>query len=268
MNTDTEWEKWGRQDPYFGVITAERFRSDRLNDEALAEFFASGEHHVDGVLRSCRTYFGAEFAPKRILDFGCGVGRLVVSFAKGAEEVVGVDVSDAMLAEAARNCASRELHNVQLTQSDDQLSRVSGNFDLIHSAITLQHIDVTRGRRIVQRMLQLLAPGGVMAVQLTYAKAYHPATFGRAPLAQPQQPPLPPESHIRRLVRRLRGDSRMATGGHGGAAGQSRDPQMLMNSYDLNEIAFVVQTAGVTGWHAEFTDHGGELGVFLFLRHA
>ena len=266
MSTDTEWEKWGRQDPYFGVITADRFRSDRLNDEALAEFFASGEHHVDGVMRSCGTYFGAAFAPKRILDFGCGVGRLVVAFAKSADEVVGVDISDAMLAEAARNCAARELHNVRLVRSDDELSRVTGTFDLVHSAITLQHIDVDRGRRIIQRMLQLLAPGGVMALQLTYAKGYYPATFGRAPPARPSPLPLPPDGFVRRLLRRLRPGPRKADAGPADEVGPPRDPQMLMNSYDLNEIAFVLQTAGIKGWHAEFTDHGGELGVFLYVR--
>lgn len=265
MSTDTEWEKWGRQDPYFGVITAERFRSDRLNDEALAEFFVSGEHHVEGVLRSCRNYFGSDFAPKRILDFGCGVGRLVVAFAREADEVVGVDISESMLAEAARNCANRELGNVRLARSDDKLSQVSGTFDLVHSAITLQHIDVTRGRQIIQRMLQLLVPGGVMAVQLTYAKGYHPNTFGRAPLTTPTHLPPPVDGFLTRLIRRRRGSA--TTGGSSASeAAPPRDPQMLMNPYDLNEIAFILQTAGVTGFHTEFTDHGGELGVFMFLR--
>lgn len=44
------------------------------------------------------------------------------------------------------------------------------------------------------------------------------------------------------------------------------DPEMLMNPYNLSELAFMLQTAGVASFSVEFTDHGGELGVFLFFR--
>jgi hypothetical protein len=46
------------------------------------------------------------------------------------------------------------------------------------------------------------------------------------------------------------------------------DPQMLMNPYNLSEIAFLMQSSGVNKFDAEFTDHGGELGVFLFFRRS
>ena len=76
MSTDVEWEKWGRQDPYYGVITWDKFRADKLDDAALADFFDSGERHVGNVLASCRRYIDPQFAPTRVLDFGCGVGRV------------------------------------------------------------------------------------------------------------------------------------------------------------------------------------------------
>ena len=41
---------------------------------------------------------------------------------------------------------------------------------------------------------------------------------------------------------------------------------MKMNAYPLNDIMFMIQGAGVTRFHAEFTDHGGELGVFLYFQ--
>jgi len=33
-------------------------------------------------------------------------------------------------------------------------------------------------------------------------------------------------------------------------------------------VAYLLQTAGIPGFHAEFTDHGGELGVFLYFQRA
>jgi len=42
------------------------------------------------------------------------------------------------------------------------------------------------------------------------------------------------------------------------------DPEIQMNPYNMNEILFLMQCRGVQQFHAEFSDHGGELGVFLF----
>ncbi|MDP3222592.1 MAG: class I SAM-dependent methyltransferase [Rubrivivax sp.] len=257
MSTDIEWEKWGRQDPYFGVITWDMFRAGNLDAPALAAFFESGQMHVDYVLHSCRRYFDPAFSPRRVLDFGCGVGRLLIPFAAASEQVVGVDVSPSMLAEAQRNCEARAIGNVVLAGSDDELTEVEGEFDLVHSAIVLQHIQVPRGRVIFRRLLQLMAPGGVAALHLTFGKAYHPETFGQPPAAEPS-----PASAVGPLGRFLR---KAATAG-AELANPDGDPVMLMNAYNLSEIAFLLQMAGIAQFHSEFTDHGGELGVFLFFR--
>jgi hypothetical protein len=39
-----------------------------------------------------------------------------------------------------------------------------------------------------------------------------------------------------------------------------------MNPYNINEILFLLQCRGVRQLHCDFTDHGGELGVFLFFK--
>ena len=40
---DESWRKFGKTDPYFGVLTADRFRKENLDEAALRDFFASGE---------------------------------------------------------------------------------------------------------------------------------------------------------------------------------------------------------------------------------
>lgn len=267
--TDHEWELWGRRDPYYGVITCERFRSHRLTDESRAEFFSTGPMHVASVLQTCRTHFDASYAPRRVLDFGCGVGRLLVPFAELAQEVVGIDVSQSMLAEAGRNCAERGLANVKLLRSDDALSGVEGLFDLVHSTIVFQHIEIARGRSIFARLLQHLAPGGMAALQLTYGKAYYPQTLGQPPpqlLADAVKPAA--KTVVRWWRQRVTsGASESSTGAPTPETHDAvEDPQMLMNPYNLSEIAFLVQSAGIRRFHAEFTDHGGELGVLMFFQ--
>ena len=95
--SDKEWEKLGQDDPYFGVISMDRFRKGQMDDEAKADFFRSGEEHIEYVLKTISDTMIPGFAPSRALDFGCGVGRLALPMARRIDEVVGVDVSDSML---------------------------------------------------------------------------------------------------------------------------------------------------------------------------
>jgi SAM-dependent methyltransferase len=237
MGTDRDWEQWGRQDPYFAVITHEKYRRRNLDPEALRAFFESGRGHVERVLGTCRERLDPDFAPRRALDFGCGTGRLLPALAASAGEVVGVDVSDAMLAEARRNCDARSLANVALFKSDDGLSQVPGRFDFIHCFIVFQHIPVARGIPLFARLLDRLEDGGIAAVQFTYAKR---------------------RSRRWRLPGWLDGLARKALG--------RRDPAMQMNPYPLGELVRLIQDAGAGAMHVEFTDHSGELGVFLYFR--
>jgi SAM-dependent methyltransferase len=246
ISTDIAWEEWGRRDPYFGVITDPKFRSADLNELAKREFFESGATHVHGVLATIRKHIDPDFAPKSVLDFGCGVGRMLGAFAKIADDVVGLDVSSSMLQEAQRNCDEHLLRNVQLLVSDDALSALTGAFDLIHSAIVFQHVPVERGRAIFSKLLQHLRPGGVGALQLTYSKTRFASTCGVAPQPPPPPPATAPLVEVPAQP--------IATA----------DPEMQMNPYNMNEILFLMQHHGVRQFYVEFSDHGGELGVFLF----
>ena len=255
-STDDEWRAWGERDPYFAVLTHPSFRRDKLDEEALREFFASGALHVDYLRDTCRRNFGASFSFGRVLDFGCGVGRITAPLARLATSAVGVDVSQGMLDEARRRCDGEGLTNVDLVLSDDGLTHVHGHFDFVHSFIVLQHIDVERGRAFFERLLALTAPGGVVAVQVTYAKLHDSDRFGK-PLLPTRRSAL--RAWLRRIAVRL-----------GVVAPTpdelSPDPRMQMNAYSLDELLFTVQRAGARSLYVDFTDHGGELGVYLFFK--
>ena len=226
-------------------------------------FFASGRQHVELVLSSLRKHVDASLSPRRILDFGCGVGRVVIPFAQIAAEVVGMDVSPSMLAEARSNCAAGGTTNVTLLRSDDTLSTLEGTFDLVHSCIVLQHIEVARGTALFAQLVRRIHPGGVGAIHVTFGWTIYAATYGQ-PVAPP---PPPPPTKAQLLKKWIRGwllperESSPPT-----PAQPESDPEMQMNYYNLSELMFVLQRAGVQQVHTEMTDHGGALGAFLFFR--
>ncbi len=86
-DTDKEWEKFGKDDPYFGVLTDNKYQKSNLTDEKKNEFFKSGFDYINNVLANIRQHIDQTFTIKKALDFGCGVGRLVIPLANLAEEV-------------------------------------------------------------------------------------------------------------------------------------------------------------------------------------
>ncbi len=89
--SDADWEELARKEPYFAVLTDERFLSGSLSPDRLLEFFASGEDDVEHLFDLVAAYLGAPIAPRNALDFGCGAGRLTLALARRAAHVVGVE---------------------------------------------------------------------------------------------------------------------------------------------------------------------------------
>jgi SAM-dependent methyltransferase len=170
-DSDVEWEKFGRTDPYYGVLSCERFHIDKMDDDSLADFFESGQRQIDFILETIRSSIDPEFAPRRALDFGCGVGRCAIALARACETVTGVDVSNSMLREAEKRSAEQSIKNLRFLQSADDLSCLAGQFDLIHSSLVFQHINQKRGMRIFARLVDLLSDNGVGAVQFIYDRS-------------------------------------------------------------------------------------------------
>jgi SAM-dependent methyltransferase len=76
-------------------------------------------------------------AGERVLEIGCGTGAATVPFAEAVGErgrVVGIDISEPMLAGARQRVAESGLRNISLLQADAQTHRFDpDSFDLITS---------------------------------------------------------------------------------------------------------------------------------------
>ncbi|MCB1524763.1 MAG: class I SAM-dependent methyltransferase [Rhodoblastus sp.] len=171
--SDSDWRKWGEIDPYFGVVSFEEFKAERIAGNR-ERFFATGRREIHTAMREISARYG-DVAHRRALDFGSGVGRLALPLAERYDAVVGVDISEAMIAEARENCRDAGVANAEFVLSDDGLTRLDGSFDLVHSYIVLQHIPVERGLALTAQMLARLAPGGVACLHYSLQRTLPPA---------------------------------------------------------------------------------------------
>lgn len=182
-DTDKDWKRVAEQDPFWGVLSQDRYRKDSMTKERFAEFMATGDRFVADVLGLVRAQLDPEFKAGRVLDFGCGVGRLLIPLAKHAREAVGVDIAPKMLELCRRNAKAAGVKNIELAESDDQLTGVEGPFDFVNTYIVMQHIPPERGMRIVRTLIERLRIGGIASIQVTYAKARRFLKF-EEPIAQ------------------------------------------------------------------------------------
>lgn len=230
------WEAIAATQPYFGVLTDARFIG-ALTPETLAEFFRTGEADADFLLALVARNGGIE-SPRRVLDFGCGVGRLSLAFARRAESVTGVDVSPTMRALAGQHRDAAGLANVSFIDDVDALP--DSAFDLVVSLIVFQHIPIGTGEELLRAILRKLSPGGSAAIHFTFSR---------------------PGGRLRRLARRLRATFPIV---HRVAQRMAREPLRLpymeMNEYDQARIVRIIENAGCRVSGIEPTNHGGVRG--------
>jgi trans-aconitate 2-methyltransferase len=101
-------------------------------------------------------------SPDRIVDLGCGVGNVTQMMATRwpNAELTGVDSSAEMLARA------RELpDNVDWVQADIATWSPTAQLDLIFSNAALHFVDDVH-ERLLPKLLDFVAPGGVLAIQM------------------------------------------------------------------------------------------------------
>jgi SAM-dependent methyltransferase len=170
------WEQVAQSQAYWGVLSHERFRSERLDEAAIAEFWATGEEYIDRIVGYMRQSVSADFSPAVSLDFGCGVGRLLYPLSKVSERVIGIDISPTMLEHAQANLQERGVANYLLARSMDDTAVQSQPYDFVHSALVFQHIRPSDGYRILRRLLSQLDSGGFGALHFRCRGSF---SFGR-----------------------------------------------------------------------------------------
>jgi ubiquinone/menaquinone biosynthesis C-methylase UbiE len=98
---------------------------------------------------------------KRVLDVGCGVGRWSRRMAARGAEVVGVDLSPTMIAEANRRATAQTLNErCRFIVQDVSELDLGERYDLVLAVTVLQHVlETDRLRSAVSRLAKHLKVG-------------------------------------------------------------------------------------------------------------
>ncbi len=131
----SDWDRRAREDALHYVNTGQ----ERWDEDA---FFATGEANVQDQILSEMTEIcqGREPAGMRVLEIGCGVGRMTRALAAVFGEVHGVDVSPEMVRRARKYLQSTSNVHVHCNSGTDLQVLGDLGFDFAYSFIVFQHI--------------------------------------------------------------------------------------------------------------------------------
>jgi ubiquinone/menaquinone biosynthesis C-methylase UbiE len=236
------WDAFASREPYFAVLTEPRFLRARFDAAAEADFFESGEEYVAGVYGTILASVAPHFAPLTVLEYGCGVGRLAIPFARRAEKVTAVDVSPSMLETARRHVERSGVKGVEL-MSADAFDRDARTFDLVNCFLVFQRLRPAEGLNLLRKLVRRVREGGVGVFHLPYRS--HVSPIVRA--ARTARARVPGVNAIANLMRRK----------------PAGTPLIESNAYDLNDVLAVLQENNFDAPHLVFTRHGDLDGVIV-----
>ena len=101
-------------------------------------------------------------APRRVLDIGCGGGRLLdlVKLARPEAEAVALDFSPAMLEQLSQRFGADPSVEIVRHDLENPLPAL-GTFDAAVSSFAIHHLTHARKRSLYGEIFGLLRPGGV-----------------------------------------------------------------------------------------------------------
>lgn len=148
-------------------------RTDWEGDDYQARFdrLAAAGHHVHGEADLVEG-----LGPARVLDAGCGTGRVTVELAARGIEVVGVDVDESMLATARRRAPDLTWVAADLTTFD-----LGTTFDLVLLAGNVP-LFTPPGTQpaLVARCAAHVHPGGLLVAGFSLDRGYDLAAWDAA----------------------------------------------------------------------------------------
>jgi 2-polyprenyl-3-methyl-5-hydroxy-6-metoxy-1,4-benzoquinol methylase len=246
-NSIENWKEFGEKDPYYGVLSDEKFKINNINEETLKEFFSSGEEYVEELNQRLKNGFNISLEKMSVLDFGCGLGRLSIPLANAStSNVVGIDISPEILEIAKNHAKEYKTENVDFLVYDGENLPDLPSFDLVNSYIVLQHIEKSKALDLIVQLMEKVKIGGFAYLQVTHGHQLPILKYWNFYLRT--QKPL-----YNFLYSSLKNKKFCS------------EPVMQMNLHDKNKLKNVFQKYSSNVLEFE-TNHGGFLRSFYLLK--
>lgn len=157
MSYQHQWAQMIAKDSEHSHRYAERWRN-----------LAAAGHDLDGEARLIDAM--AERG-SRILDAGCGTGRVGAYLAARGHSIVGIDLDEVLISEARETCPAGEWHVGDLAETGPE--QLGDGFDIAASAgNVMTFLDPASRSAVIANLASVLAPGGRLITGFGAGRGY------------------------------------------------------------------------------------------------
>ncbi len=150
-----DWDQRAQHHARFWIAT-ENYQTEEV-------FAQSGQDTAQALLKALT---GLSHPSWKVLDIGCGIGRVLKPLGQYFHSLVGIDVSSTMIAQSkawlaeSPHITTFETSGVDLREFPDQ------SFNLVYSYVAFQHMPRPVFEQYLSEINRVLLPGGNLAMQL------------------------------------------------------------------------------------------------------
>lgn len=168
------WEEKANENPLFAIMSDNIFedKSKEFNANDLATFYKKGEllwkRYFSDLINEENVAL-----QKTVLEFGCGMGRLLANPASMGYNCIGLDISETQLELAKIHFPIKENVKFIKVNSKKQFEIASGSVDVIYSFAVFQHIKYLSDFYFsLSELARLLKKGGLIRIQFRAPNKY------------------------------------------------------------------------------------------------
>ena len=144
------------------------------------EFWKSGYTDRNAILesKSIKERLGKKFDNLKVLEIGCGIGRILIPMSEKFQEVIGVDISQEMVNIGKQKTKNYTNCKILLNNGMDLSDFSSNYFDFCYSFITFQHIPKKLiVKNYIKEVARVLKPGSYFRFQVRGIHLVDPIKF-------------------------------------------------------------------------------------------
>ena len=175
-----EYDKWMRNDWELRAKKNSLYFIRTKKNQSNEEFWKSGYKDRDSILehKLIKEKLDKKIGELKVLEIGCGVGRILIPMSEKFQESVGVDISQEMVNIGKQKISDTTNCKILLNNGMDLSDLISNYFDFCYSFIVFQHIPEKQiVKNYIKEVARVLKPNSFFYFQVRGKHTIDPIKF-------------------------------------------------------------------------------------------
>jgi SAM-dependent methyltransferase len=170
------WEEKARENPLFAVMTTPNYTnsdSKEFTQEELDYFFEKGRRVYAKIVKPRLGLIETGVADPLLVEYGCGMGRILKAAVEDGKRVGGIDISATMI-EHCRNFVPASIDNLYVLDSANRSQMPKESADLVFSFAVLKHIPSLKVYyAALDEIMRVMKPGAPLLLNVNCQDFIH-----------------------------------------------------------------------------------------------